>query len=893
MRTQILCAIEVMTLSTKYNPLEVEDKWYDHWLKKGYFHSKPNPDKEPYTIVIPPPNVTGQLHMGHMLNNTIQDVLVRRARMLGKEACWVPGTDHASIATEAKVVKMLKDKGIRKRDISREEFLKYAWEWKEKYGGIILEQLKKLGASCDWDRTVFTMDENYSKAVIDVFVDLFNKGFIYRGYRMVNWDPAGHTALADDEVIHKEVQSKLYYIKYKIEGENQSLSIATTRPETMLGDTAICINPKDKRFANLKGKSAIIPLIGRKIPVIEDSYVDMEFGTGCLKVTPAHDMNDYELGKKHHLEVIDIFNEDGTLNENAQLYLNKDRDEARELIVKDLEKEGHLEKVEDYVNNVGYSERTDVVVEPRLSLQWYVKMDELTKPALENVMNDTIQLVPSKFKNMYRHWMENVRDWCISRQLWWGQRIPAWYLSTENAENPKAQTFVASTAEEALKIAKDKTGNNTLSIEDIKQDEDVLDTWFSSGLWPIQVFDGINNPDNEDINYYYPTNDLVTAPEILFFWVARMAMYGYEYRGERPFSNVYLTGIVRDKLGRKMSKSLGNSPDPLELIKKHGADGVRTGMLFSSPAGNDLPFDEKLVEQGRNFSNKIWNAFRLVKGWSVDAALPAPESNKIAMKWFESDFNNVLHNVNDQFGKFRISDALKISYSFVWGHFCSWYLEMIKPEYQQPIDKETYETTIGFFENILKMLHPFMPFITEELWHQIKERSPEECIIIASWPESSDVKKEILAEAGKAFEVITQVRNIRNSKNIPNKQKLELHMKGSTADYSSFSPIIKKLSNLSAFKEVTEKESLSAGFILGKDEFFVPIADGIDLGEERENITRELEYTNGFLASVEKKLQNERFINNAPEQVVASERKKLEDAKVKINALVSALAALN
>ncbi len=881
-----------MTLSTRYNPLEVEDKWYSHWLERGFFYSKPNPDKEPYTIVIPPPNVTGVLHMGHMLNITIQDVLVRRARMLGKEACWVPGTDHASIATEAKVVKMLKDKGISKHDISREKFLEYAWEWREKFGGIILEQLKKLGASCDWKRTAFTMDENYYKAVIDVFVDLHSKGYIYRGYRMVNWDPAGLTALADDEVVHKEVQSKLYFVKYKIEGEDKYLTVATTRPETILGDTAICINPNDERYKDLRGKSAEVPLIGRKIPIIEDSYVDIEFGTGCLKVTPAHDMNDYELGKKHDLETIDIFNNDGTLSKYAQLYIGKDRFDARKNIVEDLEKAGQLEKVEDYINNVGFSERTDAVVEPRLSLQWYVKMKDLTKPALENVMNDTIQLVPSKFKNMYRHWMENVRDWCISRQLWWGQRIPAWYLISDDASNPKAQVFVANTPLEALEVAKIKTGNTTLTIDDIKQDEDVLDTWFSSGLWPIEVFDGINNPDNEDINYYYPTDDLVTAPEILFFWVARMAMYGYEYRGERPFKNVYLTGIVRDKLGRKMSKSLGNSPDPIEMIKQFGADGVRTGMLFSSPAGNDLPFDEKLVEQGRNFSNKIWNAFRLVKGWTIDPSLNTPESNLISMKWFESNFNKVLHDVNDQFDKFRISDALKLSYSFVWGDFCSWYLEMIKPGYQQPIDKETYETTIGFFEKILKMLHPFMPFITEELWHQITDRSPDDCIIVASWPEVSTTNEAVLADASKAFEVITQVRNVRSAKNVPNKQKIDLHLKGDLSKYESFSGIIEKLANLNEFREVSKKESQSAGFVIGNDEFFIPLADGIDVEKERERIINELEYTKGFYDSVNKKLLNERFVKNAPEQVVASEKKKLEDAQSKINTLQAALSEL-
>ncbi len=878
-----------MTLSTKYNPQEVEDKWYKLWMEKGFFNSSPNPDKEPYTIVIPPPNVTGVLHMGHMLNNTIQDVLIRRARMMGKEACWVPGTDHASIATEAKVVKMLKEKGIKKSDITREEFIEYAWEWKEKYGGIILEQLKKLGASCDWNRVSFTMDDAYSDAVINTFVDLYNKGHIYRGYRMVNWDPAGKTALSDDEVIHKEVASHLYYIDYKISGEEGHLTIATTRPETILGDTAICINPNDNRFNHLHGKKAVVPLIQREIPIILDEYVDMEFGTGCLKVTPAHDMNDYELGKTHNLKIIDIFNEDGSVNKNGELYIGEDRFKVRKMIVKDLEKSGHLQKTEDYTNNVGFSERTDAIVEPRLSLQWYVRMEELTKPAFDNVMNGEIQLVPPKFKNMYRHWMENVRDWCISRQLWWGHRIPAWYLSGRSLSDPDAMTFVAPTAEAALKIAKEKTGDDKLTLNDINQDEDVLDTWFSSGLWPIEVFKGISNPGNDDIKYYYPTNDLVTAPEILFFWVARMILYGYEYLNEKPFKNVYLTGIVRDKQGRKMSKSLGNSPDPLELIKQNGADGVRTGMLFSSPAGNDLPFDEKLIEQGRNFSNKIWNAFRLVKGFEIDSTLETPVGNITAINWFSSRFNEVLIDVNDQFDKFRISDALKMAYSFVYNDFSSWYLEMIKPEYQKPIDRQTYETTLEYFGKVMKLLHPFMPFITEEIWSLLKERDDNDCIIISQWPEPSTPDSDVLKKATSAFQIITQVRIIRNSKNISNKESLDLQLKGSLEKYKSFESVIRKLAKLSDFRRVSKKEGVCSGFVLGNDEFFVQVGEGLDLEKEKESMEKELEYTQGFLKSVQKKLQNDRFVQNAPEHVINSEKQKEADAVAKITSLEAAI----
>lgn len=872
-----------MSLSTKYNPQEVEDKWYKYWLDNGFFKSQPNPDKDAYTVVIPPPNVTGVLHMGHMLNNTIQDVLVRKARMDGKEACWVPGTDHASIATEAKVVAMLKERGIEKSDISRDEFLKYAWEWKEKYGGIILEQLKKLGASCDWDRTKFTMDAEYSESVVKTFVDFYNKGYIYRGIRMVNWDPEGQTALADDEVIHKEVQSKLYHVKYLIEGtENEYVTIATTRPETILGDTAICVNPNDERYAHLKGKRALVPLINRSIPIIQDEYVTMEFGTGCLKVTPAHDVNDYELGIKHNLESIDTINDDGTLSEKAQLYIGEDRFVVRKKIVKDIDGVGQLVKVEEYLNNVGYSERTNAVIEPKLSMQWFVKMEELTKPAYENVMNDNVQLHPAKFKNMYRHWMENVRDWCVSRQLWWGHQIPAFYT-------PNGELVVAETKEEALELALLK--NPTLSSEDLTQDEDVLDTWFSSGLWPIQVFEGITKPDNEDIKYYYPTNDLVTAPEILFFWVARMMLYGYEYMDKAPFKNVYLTGIVRDKQGRKMSKSLGNSPDPIELMKLYGADGVRTGMLFSSPAGNDLPFDEKLCEQGRNFSNKIWNAFRLVKGW--DIVDKTDDDNSMAIKWFESKFNQALAEIEDHFSKFRISDALLSIYKLVWDDFCSWYLEMIKPEYQAPIDRATFNATIEFFEKVIKVLHPFMPFITEEIWHEIKERQDRESIMVSSWPEKSEVEPSILVDAEGAFEVVSNVRNTRNAKQISPKEKLKLFIQSDEpTGYERFESVIIKLANLEEVAFTSDEQSNSIGFVIGGDKFQIPIDGSIDSEKEKEEIIKELEYTKGFLSSVNKKLSNERFVSGAPEQVVTSEKQKRADAESKIKVLEERLASI-
>jgi valyl-tRNA synthetase len=876
-----------MSLATKYNPEAAESKWYAYWMENGFFSSKVDPNKEPYTIVIPPPNVTGVLHMGHMLNNTIQDVLIRKARMEGKNACWVPGTDHASIATEAKVVAMLKEMGIDKKSLSREDFLKHAWEWKEKYGGIILEQLKKLGASCDWDRTKFTMDADLSDAVISVFVDLHKKGKIYRGIRMVNWDPQGKTALSDDEVIMKEIQSKLYYIKYKIEGSEDFLTIATTRPETIMADVAICINPNDPRFTHLKGKKAIIPLVNRAIPIIEDDYVDMEFGTGCLKVTPAHDINDYELGIKHKLEVIDILNDNGTLNEKAQILVGEDRFIARKKIAKLLDEAGQLDKIEDYKSNVGHSERTDAVVEPKLSLQWFLKMEDITKPALSSVMEDVIQLHPPKFKNMYRSWMENVRDWCISRQLWWGHQIPAYYL-------PNGEYVVAKTKEEALMLANEKH-NTSYITEDLIQDEDVLDTWFSSWLWPISVFDSevfSTGQPNEELKYYYPTNDLVTAPEILFFWVARMIIAGYEYTGEKPFKNVYLTGIVRDKLGRKMSKSLGNSPDPLELIKNYGADGVRTGMLFSSPAGNDLPFDEKLVEQGRNFSNKIWNAFRLVSGWEIDSQLSG-QSNQAAINWFENRFNEALTEIEDHFSKFRISDALMATYKLVWDDFCSWYLEMIKPAYQAPIDAETHAKTIEFFESILKVLHPFMPFLTEELWHQIKEREASEALIVANWPKPKSFDDQIIQEAAQIFDVVSQVRNFRASKGISPKEAFDLTIKTQQSElYSRFDAVLKKLANLS---EINFGDSLenAVSFVVKADECFIPMQGQVNVEEEKANISKELDYTKGFLNAVMKKLSNERFVAGAPEAVIANERKKQADAEAKIKALEEALAKLS
>ncbi|MHA6248892.1 valine--tRNA ligase [Pontibacter sp. CAU 1760] len=878
-----------MSISTKYNPKEIEQKWYDSWMQHGFFHSEPNPNKEPYSIVIPPPNVTGVLHMGHMLNNTIQDILIRRARMQGKEACWVPGTDHASIATEAKVVAMLKERGISKKDLTREEFLTYAWEWKEKYGGIILEQLKKLGASCDWDRTRFTMEDDLSEAVIKVFVDLYRKGLIYRGVRMVNWDPLGGTALSDEEVLPKETMAKMYHLQYEVvtgsaTTEPTYITVATSRPETIMADVAVAVNPNDSRYTHLHGKSVRIPLLGKEIPVILDEYVAIDFGTGALKVTPAHDLNDYELGQKHKLPTIDILNNDGTLNEQAQLYVGQDRFAARRNVVKDLQEAGLLVKIEEYASVLQTSERTGAVIEPRLSMQWFCKMDSMAKPALDAVMNDEIRLHPPKFKNMYRSWMEGIRDWCISRQLWWGQRIPAFYL-------PDGSFVVAATPEEALEQACSQSGNANLQLTDLRQDEDVLDTWFSSWLWPISVFDGFKDPDNKDILYYYPTNDLVTAPEILFFWVARMIMAGYEFRKEMPFKNVYLTGIVRDAQGRKMSKSLGNSPDPLDLIEQFGADGVRAGMLFSSPAGNDLLYDEKLVEQGRNFTNKIWNAFRLIKGWEVDESLPSP--NETAIKWFASRFNEAFVQIEDHFSKFRISDALLAVYKLVWDDFCSNYLEMIKPAYQQPIDRKTIDATVELLENVLKVLHPFMPFITEEIWHDLKERKKKEYLIVSAWPKKDKFDKQIIARMDNVLQVVGAVRNIRNSKNIPNNKQLDLYMKvADKSAYDNFEAILRKLANLNEVQFVEEGMDGAISFIVGGDEFFIPMEGNIDVAAERERLSKELEYTKGFLASVDKKLSNERFVSGAPEAVINAERKKKADAEAKISALEQNLAAL-
>ena len=867
-----------MEIPKKYSPIQVEDKWYKYWMENDYFKSIPD-EREPYTIVIPPPNVTGVLHMGHMLNNTLQDVLVRRARMLGKNACWVPGTDHASIATEAKVVNKLKQEGISKEDLTREEFLQHAWEWKEKHGGIILDQLKKLGASCDWDRTSFTMDEKLSSSVLEVFVDLYKKGLIYRGFRMVNWDPQAKTTVSDEEVNHKEVNSKLYYVNYQLENSKEFVTIATTRPETILGDTAICINPNDERFKHLKGKKVIVPISGRLIPIIEDDYVDPEFGTGCLKITPAHDQNDKVIGERHGLAVIDVLNDDATLNEHGLHYEGKDRFVVRKEISKELDSLGVLLKVEDYQTKVGYSERTDAVIEPKISVQWFVKMDKLSAPALDAVMNDEVQLVPAKFKNTYRHWMENVHDWCISRQLWWGHQIPAYFYG-----DGLNDFVVAKTIEEALILAKEVTGNNDLKVTDLKQDEDVLDTWFSSSLWPISVFNGIMEPDNEEINYYYPTNDLVTAPEILFFWVARMILTGYEYRGVRPFENVYLTGIVRDKQGRKMSKSLGNSPDPIELMDKYGADGVRVGMLLCSPAGNDLPFDESLCEQGRNFSNKIWNAFRLVKGWE-SAIIDQPKSSQMAINWFDSKLSETIKSINVNYDKFRISEVLMSVYKLVWDDFCSSYLEMIKPAYQKPIDKVTLEATLSYFEDILKLLHPFMPFISEEIWSLISERSSEERLIVASWPIETDIDAKILADEKFAAEVISGIRTIRKEKNIPNKDQIELFVKRNETIDQSFDSVITKLGNLSVLNYVDKKVDGALSFRVKSNEYYVPLSGSINIEEEIATLTQELEYTKGFLNSVMKKLSNERFVNNAPEQVIANERKKKSDAEAKIKTI--------
>lgn len=868
-------------------------------MSKNFFHSEPD-EREPYTIVIPPPNVTGVLHMGHMLNNTIQDVLVRRARMQGKNACWVPGTDHASIATEAKVVAMLKERGIEKKDLSREEFLKYAWEWKEKYGGIILEQLKKLGASCDWERTRFTMDEGMSEAVIDCFIHLHKKGKIYRGIRMVNWDPAGKTAVSDEEVIRKEVNQKLYYIKYTVVGTNDQefLTIATTRPETIMADAAICINPNDERYTHLKGKKVFVPLINREIPVIEDEYVTMDFGTGCLKVTPAHDLNDYELGIKHKLPVIDILNDDGTLNELAVILVGEDRFIARKKIAVLLDEAGHLDKVEDYKSQIGFSERTDVAIEPKLSLQWFCKMDEMAKPALEDVLNGDIKLIPEKFGNTYRHWMENVRDWNISRQLWWGHQIPVWY-------DDQGNWVVAKTKEAALdEFLKLKDIDGVFTETEaigfkhqlaafVKQDPDVMDTWFSAWLWPISVFDGIRNPDNAEINYYYPTNDLVTAPEILFFWVARMIMAGHEFRGKKPFNNVYLTGIVRDKQGRKMSKSLGNSPDPIGLIEKYGADGVRVGMLLCSPAGNDLMFDESYCEQGRNFANKIWNAFRLVKGWEVDENLANP--NAQAILWFENRFNEALAEIEDNFKQYRLSEALMASYKLVWDDFCAWYLEMVKPAYQHPIDAETLKVTIGFFEKILTLLHPYMPFLTEELWHDelFGEKGEMDCCIVAPYPVVGTADAALLKEVEVVKGLVAEIRNVRNTKQISPKEALPLNIKvNSGLDYEKWMNIIFKLANISEVEFVNDKIAGAASFMVGNDEFFIQLNETIDVEAEKERLNAELVYLQGFLKSVDAKLSNERFVQNAKPEIIQNERNKKADAEAKIGIIVGQIESL-
>ncbi|MBE6301702.1 MAG: valine--tRNA ligase [Parabacteroides distasonis] len=873
-----------MEIASKYNPADVEGKWYQYWLDNGLFKSKPD-GREPYTVVIPPPNVTGVLHMGHMLNNTIQDILVRRARMQGKNACWVPGTDHASIATEAKVVNRLAQQGIKKTDLTREEFLKHAWEWKEEHGGIILKQLRKLGASCDWDRTAFTMDELRSESVIRVFVDLYKKGLIYRGVRMVNWDPKALTALSDEEVIYKEEHSKLFYLRYKVEGdpEGRYAVVATTRPETIMGDTAMCINPNDPKNTWLKGKKVIVPLVNRAIPVIEDDYVDIEFGTGCLKVTPAHDVNDYMLGEKYNLLSIDIFNDNGTISEAGGLYVGMDRFDVREQIEKDLAAADLLEKVEAYENKVGFSERTNVAIEPKLSMQWFLKMEHLAQIALEPVMKDDIKFYPAKFKNTYRHWMENIKDWCISRQLWWGHRIPAYFL-------PEGGYVVAETAEKALEMAKEKTGNASLTMADLRQDEDVLDTWFSSWLWPVSLFNGINDPDNEEINYYYPTSDLVTGPDIIFFWVARMIMAGYEYRGNMPFKNVYFTGIVRDKLGRKMSKSLGNSPDPLELIEKYGADGVRMGLMMAAPAGNDIPFDDALCEQGRNFNNKIWNAFRLIKGWEVDETITQPEASATAVKWFKMQLDKTIAEMDDLFSKYRLSEAMTAVYKLFWDEFSSWYLEMIKPGYQQPVDKSTYLSTLGFFDVLLRLLHPFMPFITEELWQALEPRKKGESLMVALIPEVTSVDNFYLEGFEIVKEIVGGVRTIRLQKNIPNKETLELQVLGEHND--SFNAVITKMCNLSSLTKTEEKAAGSASFLVRTTEYAVPLGNMINVEEELAKLQEELKYQQGFLASVLKKLSNENFVSKAPAKVIEMERKKQADAESKIKSIEESIAAL-
>ena len=872
-------------VADKYTPQEIESKWYEYWIDNKLFHSEPDA-REPYTIVIPPPNVTGMLHMGHMLNNTLQDVLMRRARQKGKNACWVPGTDHASIATEAKVVAKLKAEGIDKASLTREEFLRHAWEWKEKHGGIILKQLRKLGASCDWDRTCFTMDEARTESVIKVFVDLYNKGKIYRGVRMVHWDPAAKTALSDEEVIYKESQGKLYYLRYMIEGTDRYLVVATTRPETILGDTAVCLNPDDERYKDIPADArVIVPLVGRSIPVIRDTYVDIEFGTGALKVTPAHDVNDYMLGEKYALESIDIFNDDGTINDKVGLYVGMDRFECRRVIEGDLEKAGLMEKVEPYTNNVGYSERTGVAIEPKLSMQWFMSMEDIAKPATRAVMEDAIKFIPAKYKNTYRHWMENIKDWCISRQLWWGQRIPAYYL-------PKGGYVVAETAEKALEMAREKAGDMTLTAADLRQDEDVLDTWFSSWLWPISVFDGIRHPHNPEIEYYYPTSDLVTAPDIIFFWVARMIMAGYEYRGEKPFGNVYFTGIVRDRLGRKMSKQLGNSPDPLDLISKYGADGMRVAMMLSSSAGNDVMFDEALCEQGRNFGNKIWNAYRLVNGWSVDETLAQSDNDALAVEWFRHAFAKAVAEIEENFASYRISEAFMRIYKLFWDDFSGWYLEMVKPAYGHPADRKTIDATRHYFDMLMRLIHPFMPFVTEEIWQDLAPRAKGESIMYAAAPEAEPWDEALLARFELVKETVTGIRNVRKQKNIAQKQPLALKVIADENYPEAYAPVIAKMGNIGNIETVREKDPAAAAFIVKTTQYFMPLGDNIDREAETKRLTADLEYLEGFLASVMKKLSNERFVNSAPEKVVANERAKKADAEAKIAAIREQLAAL-
>ena len=864
-----------MKLSKTYNPSETEKKWYDYWLKNRYFASQPD-DKEPYTIVIPPPNVTGILHMGHMLNNTIQDILVRKARMQGYNACWVPGTDHASIATEAKVVKSLSDKGIRKEDLSRKEFLEHAWKWKEHHGGIILEQLKKLGASCDWERTKFTMDHDLSESVKKVFIDLHEKGLIYKGVRMVNWDSEAQTAVSDEEVLYKEIDSKLFHISYQIENENEKVVVATTRPETILGDTAICVNPKDKRYSNLVGKNVYVPLINRKIPIISDEYVDMEFGTGALKITPAHDINDYEIGYRHKLETIDILNNDGTLNEKAKLFVGTDRFKARELIVEELKQNNHLVKIENHKNKVGFSERTNSIIEPKLSMQWFLKMDKISKPALDNVINGNIKFHPEKFINTYKHWMSNIKDWCLSRQLWWGHRIPVYYYEGNNY-------VVAKSDKDAYK--KIKEINPNIKFEEIHQDEDVLDTWFSSWIWPISVFDGINKPENAEFKYYYPTNDLVTAPEILFFWVARMIISGYEFCDQPPFKNVYLTGIVRDKIGRKMSKSLGNSPDPIELIEKYSADGVRVGMLLCSPAGNDLPFDESLCEQGRNFANKIWNSYRLIKSLNIDQKINQKSHCKSAVLWFENRINLKLEQINKSFDQYRISESLMITYKLIWDDFCSWYLEIIKPSFGEALDKETYEKTKYFLKTLLKLIHPFMPFISEEIWNDLKENN-ENDLIVSNWPDLKEFDLNLDLNFSISMNIVTSIRNIRSKNNIPSSNKLDLF---SAKKISFNQEVVKKLSNLKSINFSNTKDEKYFSFICDSNEFYIPYAGNIDIKGEKIKIIKELDHLNKFLISIKKKLDNNKFVSNAPEKVIDMERKKENDTMEKIKILENRL----